>query len=38
VWTDRNPGALFWKHLEAVGRMTVTGRGRFREKGSRLEA
>ena len=35
---DRDPGALVWKHLEAAGRMAVTGRGKFREEGSPLDA
>ena len=29
---DRNPGALVWKHLEAAGRMAVTGKDDFKRK------
>jgi len=29
---DRNPGALVWKHLDADGRMAITGKVDFNRK------
>jgi transposase len=29
---DRNPGALVWKHLEAAGRMAITGKDDIHRK------